>query len=321
LNLDRGVTQKTFCRRRYLLSKKVTIGEESGESCKEQCTVQHMDTHTVGILGVGMMGGSIALAALRAGYRVCLHDLSGANKLADERFRNALIVDDLRDLAAQSRIIFLATPISAIPLVVARLAPFLGPEHIVSDVASVKGPIVKVIRRAIDNKSDYIPVHPMAGSEKSGAGAARADLFDGTVTLLCSEFSGDLMNIQLITSFWKELGSRVFNTNSGRHDEMVAAMSHLPHLIAALLVTQVADTDSEALSLCGSGFRDLTRIASGAPELWTDILLSNSESLSRHLSAFRDLIDRTLPLLVRNDGKNLQALLDAAKLNRDRISR
>jgi prephenate dehydrogenase len=280
-----------------------------------------MDARSVGIVGVGLIGGSIALAALRAGYRVCLHDLSAPNKLEDGRFRNARVVDDLEDLAAQSRFIFLATPISAISLVIARLAPFLRPEHIVSDVASVKGPVVKAIRHAIGNQSDYIPVHPMAGSERSGAGAARADLFDGAVTLLCSEFARDLGNVDLITDFWEGLGTTVFRTNSEHHDEIVAAMSHLPHLIAALLVAHVAESDNEALDLCGSGFRDLTRIASGAPELWTDILLSNADTLARHLAAFRDLIDRTLPLLLQRDGKNLQALLDAAKLNRDRIAR
>jgi prephenate dehydrogenase len=280
-----------------------------------------MDARSVGIVGVGLIGGSIALAALRSGYRVCLHDRSAADKLSDGRFQNAQVVDDLKVLAAESRFIILATPISAIALVIPRLAPFLCSEHIVSDVASVKGPVVAVIRNAIGNKCDYIPVHSMAGSEKSGAGAARVDLFDGAVTLLCSEFARDLANVQSVRDFWQELGTKVFSTNAENHDELVAAMSHLPHLIAALLVTHAADSDLAALDLCGSGFRDLTRIASGEPELWTEILLSNTGALTRHLTAFRDLIDRTLPLFLRSDAKNLQALLDAAKLNRDRISR
>src|SRR5262249_58039320 len=99
--------------------------------------------------------------------------------------------DDLRDLAAQSRIIILATPIAAMSLVAARLAPYLNSEHIVSDVASVKGPVGGVIRQALGNKCDYIPVHPMAGSEKSGAGAARPHLFAGAITLLSPEVVRD----------------------------------------------------------------------------------------------------------------------------------
>jgi prephenate dehydrogenase len=280
-----------------------------------------MDARSVGIVGVGLIGGSIGLAALRSGYRVSLYDRSGVDKSGDSRFQNAHVVHHLRDLAAESRMIILATPISAIPLVVAGLVPFLHSEHIVSDVASVKGPVVAVIRHALGNKCDYIPVHPMAGSEKSGTGAARPDLFAGAVTLLCWEFARDPMKVRLVTDFWKELGAKVFTTGAAHHDEIVAAMSHLPHLIAALLVTHVAEKGIEALDLSGSGFRDITRIASGAPELWTDILLSNAGAVAGNLSAFRDLIDRTLPLLERKDAKNLQALLDAAKQNRDRLTR
>jgi len=280
-----------------------------------------VDARSVGIVGVGLIGGSIALAALRSGYRVSLYDRSGLDKSGDSRFQNAHVVDQLRDLAAESRMIILATPISAIPLVVSRLVPFLRSEHIVSDVASVKGPVVALIREPLGNKCDYIPVHPMAGSEKSGAGAARPDLFAGAVTFLCWEFARDPMNARLVTDFWKKLGAKVFTTGATHHDEMVAAMSHLPHLIAALLVTHVAEKDIKALDLSGSGFRDMTRIASGAPELWTEILLSNAGALAGNLSTFRDLIDRTLPLLERKDAKNLQALLDAAKQNRDRLTR
>jgi prephenate dehydrogenase len=280
-----------------------------------------MDARSVGIVGVGLIGGSIAIDALRSGYQVCLYDRSGADRLTGDGFRNARIVDDLKDIAAESRMIILATPISAIAGIIGRLVPFLRSEHIVSDVASVKGPAVSTIREAIGNKCDYIPVHPMAGSEKSGLGAARPDLFSGAVTLLCSEFVRDTANMRFVMDFWKDLGTKVFATSVEKHDEMVAAMSHLPHLIAALLVIHVAESDVAALDLCGSGFRDLTRIASGEPELWADILVSNATALAEHLCAFRDLIERTLPLLAGGDGKKLQGLLDVAKQNRDRLTR
>jgi prephenate dehydrogenase len=231
------------------------------------------------------------------------------------------MVDNLKDLAAESRMIILATPISAISSIIVRLVPFLRSEHILSEVASVKGPVVAAIREAIGNKCDYVPVHPMAGSEKSGAGAARPDLFSGAVTLLCSEFVRNAANMRFVRDFWQDLGTKVFATSVEKHDEMVAAMSHLPHLIAALLVIHVAENDVAALEVCGSGFRDLTRIASGAPELWADILVSNAAALVDHLGGFRDLIERTLPLLVSGDGKKLQALLDVAKQNRDRLTR
>jgi len=280
-----------------------------------------MDARSVGIVGVGLIGGSIAIDALRSGYQVRLYDRSGADRLTGDGFRNARMVDNLKDLAAESRMIILATPISAISSIIVRLVPFLRSEHILSEVASVKGPVVAAIREAIGNKCDYVPVHPMAGSEKSGAGAARPDLFSGAVTLLCSEFVRDAANMRFVRDFWQDLGTKVFATSVEKHDGMVAAMSHLPHLIAALLVIHVAENDVAALEVCGSGFRDLTRIASGAPELWADILVSNAAALVDHLGGFRDLIERTLPLLASGDGKKLQALLDVAKQNRDRLTR
>jgi prephenate dehydrogenase len=279
-----------------------------------------MDSRSVGIVGVGLIGGSIALGALRVGYQVSLYDPAGAYKLAGDQFGDARIVDNPETLASTSHLIVLATPISAIAGVVPELMQSLSSENILSDVASVKGPVVSVVRKALGNKCDYLPAHPMAGSEKSGPLAARADLFAGAVTILCPEFAHEAENVRWVRNFWEELGTKVFTTTAGNHDEMVAAMSHLPHLLAALLVTHVVENDSAALDLCGSGFRDLTRIASGAPELWTDILLSNAGPLANHLAMFRDLIERTLPLLLHGDGKNLQALLDAAKRNRDRLT-
>ncbi len=160
----------------------------------------------------------------------------------------------------------------------------------------------------------------MAGSEKSGAEAARADLFAGAVTLVCPELAEDAASVQLVKAFWEELGTRVVMASVPAHDQMVAAMSHLPHLVAALLVRHVASTNIAALDLCGPGFRDSTRIASGAPELWADILLSNSDAVRQHLTAFKDLLEEALGLLTEKDAKKLQALLDDAKQNRDRLS-
>jgi prephenate dehydrogenase len=279
-----------------------------------------MEARSVGIVGVGLMGGSIGLAALRAGYRVYLYDCLSPEKLAASKFRPAVIVADLEELAFRSRLIILATPIAALANIGAALGELVISGHVVSDVASVKQTVAKALAKALRNRCDYVPAHPMAGSEKSGAEAARADLFAGAVTLVCPELAGEAASVQLVTSFWEELGTRVVLTSVAAHDQMVAAMSHLPHLIAALLVNQVAATNSAALELSGSGFRDSTRIASGAPELWADILLSNSDAVKQHLLGFKDLLEEALTLLTEKDAKKLQALLDDAKQNRDRLS-
>jgi prephenate dehydrogenase len=279
-----------------------------------------MEASNVGIVGVGMMGGSIALAALRAGYRVFLYDPMASEKLAGPKFRKALVVNELAELVANSRLIILATPIGALSQVSVPLSELVSPNHVISDVASVKRPVAELLATAFRNRCEYVPAHPMAGSEKSGAEAARADLFVGAVTLLCPELAGQAASVALVTEFWERLGTRVVLVNVTAHDQLVALMSHLPHLVAALMVKHVAATNQAALDLCGPGFRDATRIASGAPELWADILVSNAEAVQEQLCGFKRELEEAISLLAERDTKKLQALLDEAKENRDRLS-
>jgi prephenate dehydrogenase len=279
-----------------------------------------MEVSSVGIVGVGMMGGSIALAALRAGYRVSLYDRMASEKLAGPKFCHASVVNDLAELVLNSQLIILATPIGALAQVGSDLSELVGPDHVVSDVASVKRTVAEMLATVFRNRCGYVPAHPMAGSEKSGAEAARDDLFGGAVTLLCPELSAEAGSVSLVSGFWEKLGTRVVLVSAAAHDQLVAVMSHLPHLIAALLVKHVAGTNKAALGLCGPGFRDATRIASGAPGLWADILLSNADALQEQLRAFKGELDEAMILLREKDAKKLQALLDDAKENRDRLS-
>jgi prephenate dehydrogenase len=279
-----------------------------------------MEASSVGIVGVGMMGGSIALAALRAGYRVFLYDRMASEKLAGPKFRKATVVNELAELVSSSRLIILATPIGALSQVSVPLSALVSPNQVISDVASVKRPVAELLATAFRNRCEYVPAHPMAGSEKSGAEAARDDLFVGAVTLLCPELAGQAASVALVTEFWEKLGTRVVLVNLTEHDQLVALMSHLPHLVAALMVKHVAATNKTALDLCGPGFRDATRIASGAPELWADILLSNAEAVREQLYGFKRELEEAIALLAERDAKKLQALLDEAKENRDRLS-
>ncbi len=278
-----------------------------------------MEARSVGIIGVGMIGGSIAMAALKAGYRVFLNDSLAFSSLAGSRFRDATIVTTLEALVSESRLIILAVPIGALAEVGEALAKLVQPGQVISDVASVKQPAVLALAKILRNRSDYVPAHPMAGSEKSGAEAAREDLFKGAVTLVCREIARDPASVELVADFWKALETRVVYLPVREHDELVASMSHLPHLIAALLVRHVCETSSAALDLCGPGFRDTTRIASGSPELWTDILLSNADAIEEQIVLFKRGLERVETLLAQKDAKNLQALLDDAKQNRDRL--
>ena len=278
-----------------------------------------MPNRSVGIIGVGLIGGSIGLAALYYGYDVFLYEPVAPGKLASERFSAAKLVSTLEDLVEQTQLVIVATPISAIAKVGAELAAVVTRDHLVSDVASVKQPVAEVLSQALKGRCEYIPIHPMTGSEKSGADAARADLFDSAVTFLSPEFASGPAVVDSVKRYWEDLGARVVTMSVSDHDRIVAAVSHLPHLIAALLVKQVSQAGPNALNLSGPGFCDTTRIASGSPELWSEILLANAGFIRPQLSGFKALLDETLALLEAKDVKRLQELLGEAKRSRDRL--
>jgi prephenate dehydrogenase len=278
-----------------------------------------MDELTIGVIGVGLIGGSIALASLKAGFSVVIfdrYDIGTGLELA----RAARRADTIEELAATSDLIFVATPISAIISTAEAFLDHVRAGAIVSDVASTKRVIAPELARILASRCKYIPTHPMAGSERSGWQAAQDELFLGAVTIVCDEFCSDPSAVATVRHFWERLGSTTLRLNIETHDRLVAAVSHLPHLLAALLVSEVADSTDEAFRIAGRGFRDLTRIASGSPELWTEILLANRSEIENQLLRFRDRIDESIQLLQRNDAKNLRALLNAAKGNRDKLT-
>jgi prephenate dehydrogenase len=277
-----------------------------------------MGNLNVGVIGTGLIGGSIALAGTRAGYTVTFYEpkspaietvLGGTSRAAS-----------LDELAGSSHLIFIATPVSSMASVADGLAPFVKPDAIVSDVASVKGPVFKRLSEVFTGRCLYIPSHPMAGSEKSGLEAARVSLFENAVTIISPDLCRDKGALERLAQFWREAGSIPLFIDVPTHDRLVAAVSHLPHLLAAVLVMHAAEFASEGLSFVGNGFRDSTRIAGGSPELWTEILLANRTDLLTNLYRFRDTLDETIRVLEANDVKSLQAFLDAAKRSRDRLA-
>ena len=272
----------------------------------------------VGVIGTGLIGGSIALAGIRAGYPVSFYEpkeTAPAKSLGD-----ANRVANLDDLAESSDLIFVATPLSSMASIAGRLAPMLKSGSLVSDVASVKGPIFRRLTEIFQGRCNYIPSHPMAGSEKSGLEAARVNLFEGAVTIISPDGCRDQGAVDRLVQFWQRAGSVPLLLDVPTHDRLVAAVSHLPHLLAAVLMVHAARFAAEGLNLAGKGLRDSTRIAAGSPALWTEILLANRDDLLTNLYRFRDTFGETIRILEANDAKSLQAFLDEAKGNRDRLA-
>jgi prephenate dehydrogenase len=277
-----------------------------------------MGNLNVGVVGTGLIGGSIALAGTRAGYRVAFYEPK--SRAIESVLSGTVRAAGLDELAGSSDLIFIATPVSSIASVADHIAPFVRPGAIVSDVASVKAPVFKRLSEVFSGRCIYIPSHPMAGSEKSGLEAARVNLFENAVTIISPDLCHDKGALERLTHFWRDAGSIPLFVDVPAHDRLVAAVSHLPHLLAAILMRHAAEFASEGLSFVGNGFRDSTRIAGGSPELWTEILLANRTDLLTNLYRFRDTLDETIRVLEANDGKSLQAFLDAAKRSRDRLA-
>ena len=272
----------------------------------------------LGVIGTGLIGGSIALAGSRAGYRVVFYE--PGNTPVETVLGNAVRAASLAELAEASDLIFIATPISSIVSVAEELAPAVKSTAVVSDVASVKGWIFPRLAEILKGRCFYVPSHPMAGSEKSGLEAARVGLFEKAVTIISPDLCHDKQTLESLAQFWQQVGSIPLFVDVQTHDRLVAAVSHLPHLLAAILMVHAAEFATEGLSVVGNGFRDSTRIAAGSPELWQEILLANRSDLLTNLYRFRDTLNETIRILEANDAKSLQAFLDAAKRSRDRLA-
>ena len=233
---------------------------------------------TLGIVGVGLIGGSVGLAARKAGWEVVGVDVP---EVAEEA--SALGAIDRASTLKEAReadLIVLAAPISRVTALIGDLAPT---DALITDVASAKGAIVDA---AEEKRLRFVGGHPMAGSQLSGVANARANLFEGARYFLTPTDRTDPEDYREVSGFVRELGAVPTAVDPEKHDLLVAALSHLPHLMAAALLKVASDISPEALSFAGPSFRDLTRVGASNPELWSDILAENAPALGEALGAF-----------------------------------
>jgi prephenate dehydrogenase/3-phosphoshikimate 1-carboxyvinyltransferase len=245
------------------------------------------------VIGPGLIGGSAALAARAAGL-FAEYLAFTPDALEAEAARGRGIADRLTAspaaAAAGADFILLAVPPAAMGEVLAAIAPVLRPGALVTDVGSVKGPIVEAARQALEERfAHFVPGHPLAGAERHGAAAARADLFRAHRVLLTPVSETDPARTARVTAFWEALGAEVECLEPDLHDRVLALTSHLPHLLAFTLVDHLlAELDgSEPFRYAAGGFRDFTRIAASDPELWADIGTANRAALGAALAGFR----------------------------------
>jgi len=259
----------------------------------------------VAVLGPGLLGGSILLAARARLPGVALAVWSHDPAERAEVQRRALADGVHAELSAAVRdadLVILCTPVGVMAKLAGELAPHLAAGAVVTDVGSVKTPVVRALTPlfldAATGHSRFVGGHPMAGRELAGLGAARDDLFAHAVCLLTPEADTAPVAVARVGAFWQALGvARVETLAAAEHDETVALVSHLPHLLAAALLETVAGARTDALARSGPGLRDVTRPAAGASELWTEILSLNRTAVTSALRAFSAQLARLRPCL------------------------
>jgi prephenate dehydrogenase len=278
----------------------------------------------VAILGVGLIGGSFALALKQA--KACAHVVgAGRNaanlKLALERGVIDSIAADAVAAAHGADLVLLSAPVAQFPKLFRDVAPVLGPKAIVTDGGSTKRDVVTAARAALGRKiAQFVPAHPIAGAEKSGAGAANADLFRDKRVIVTPLTENSDSAVKRVHDAWSACGARITRMEPEEHDAILGAVSHLPHVLAYALVHELASRENGAqlFGYAAGGFRDFTRIASSHPEMWRDICMANRDRLLIELHRYVEALGAIQKLLEAGDAAGLEKLFAEAREARDK---
>jgi prephenate dehydrogenase len=275
------------------------------------------------IVGVGLLGGSVAKAARE---RSLAREIIGVGRDAG-RLRPALAdgtldhaTTDLAGGLTGADFVVLAPPVQTLERLLPAVWAAAAPEALITDVGSTKGSIVTAAERlAAERPLAFVGSHPMAGSEQSGYAVARADLFVGATVIVTPTETTEPRAVKSVTVFWEALGAHVAVLDPRTHDRVVSAISHLPHLVAYALVEAAVRVDPSALDFAARGFKDTTRIAASDPDVWREIFVANRPALREGLSTFRAVLDELERLVEAGDGARLRAWLAAAKARREGV--
>ena len=276
---------------------------------------------TLAIVGAGLIGGSFALALKQAGaVREVLG--VGRNPARLTVARELGLIDRAVDWpqAGEADCILLALPVGDTEAVLRQLAPHLKPGAIVTDAGSTKANVVAAARVALGERFvDFVPGHPIAGSEQSGPGAARADLYRGKRVVLTPQADTRADAVATVRALWEAAGAQVETLDPVQHDRIFAAVSHLPHLAAYALVDDLArraDGDT-FFRFAASGFRDFTRIAGSSPEMWRDIALANRAAVLAELDAYLEALQMLRQSIAGEDAAALLEIFSRARAARE----
>jgi len=274
---------------------------------------------TVAIIGLGLIGSSIAraLGASDPGVHLKAYDFAIEVRQQARRLNVVhQVAESADDAVSGADLVILCVPVRAMEAVAQSLSRSIGKDAIVTDVGSSKSLVSSVLRRILPG-ARIVPGHPVAGSERSGPEAGSAELFEGRWCILTPDRHTDPDDVEAIASFWRSLGAKVEIMSAQQHDLVLAAISHVPHLLASSSVAAVAALEEKHgqpfLEFSAGGFHDFTRIAAANASVWKDIFLSNKEAIVQVCSLFRNMAERLEQLITDEDEATLLQELEQAR--------
>jgi len=277
------------------------------------------------VIGVGLIGGSLARVLREKG---AVSEVVGVGR-GEANLKRGVelgVLDsyclDPRDGVKGADVVFIATPVCTIPKIVAEIAPYLEPGCIVTDGGSVKESVVAACEPLMPAGTFFVGGHPIAGTEHSGVEASFATLYQGKRCIVTPTERTDPAALAKVVEIWKIAGSAVPLMDPALHDRVVAAISHLPHMVAYSLVNAVDGYDragADLLTFTAGGFRDFTRIASSDPVMWRDIALTNREAILETMDFFSEYLGKLRVMVAEGDGCALEAFFRNSKQKRDAI--
>jgi prephenate dehydrogenase len=271
------------------------------------------------IFGVGLIGGSFALA-LRKSRGVDYVVGFGRSEQPLIHAKQLGVIDRIgKDVAVEvgdADLVLLATPVGQMAELMKRIVPYIGPNTLITDGGSTKSDVVREAYAQLGSKvAQFVPAHPIAGAEQSGAASSRADLFQWKKVVLTPLPENSAESVARVRHAWELCGAMVHELTPQQHDEVFAAVSHLPHLLSFALVHDLAQRDNRdmLLSFAASGFRDFTRIAASSPEMWRDICIANREALLKELDLYIAELNQMRSALQEGDAARLEQTFRTAR--------
>lgn len=277
------------------------------------------------IIGVGLIGGSLALSLKRKAYCKTVIG-AGRNEVRLEKAKQLGVVDeistDITSAVQDADVVFVAVPMGAMSAVFQQIDSNLKPGAVVTDGGSAKQTVIADAKKHLgDSFSRFVPGHPIAGTEQSGCEAAFAELYDERRIIITPTSETDSAATQTVVDMWQAAGAEVETMSADLHDEILAGTSHLPHLLAFGLVNCLFESDCSEnyFKYAAGGFRDFTRIAASDPVMWRDICLSNKSALLSSLANYQIELDQLKSALEQDDAEQLLEYFQSAKKSRDKF--